>query len=107
VTTTHNHDPQSLHQLGAPPPKSSKSKGPLAAGLVMLACVAACTLPLLLAGGLAAGVSALFTDSDIVAPVILGATGAGAIWWWQRKKSAAKTAAASPGGGSCGCGGGC
>ena len=78
-------------------------KARVGVGLAMFACVAACTLPLLVTGGLVAGLGALFTDSKLLGPLVLGVTGVAALMWWQRRRAAATRTAA----GSCGCGGGC
>lgn len=63
--------------------------GRLAAGLAMLACVAACSLPLLVSGGIAAGVGALVTDSLVVAVVVLATSALAAAIWWRRRRDAA------------------
>jgi hypothetical protein len=108
VATTHDHEVTALPEIGRQPPRKPKrNKGSLAMALGMLVCVAACTLPLLLAGGLVAGVAAL-TDWDAVALIILIATGGGAVVWWQRKRAAAARGVAAGGPNGCGCGsGGC
>jgi hypothetical protein len=87
-----------------PQPKPRTSKGSLAAGLALLACVGACTLPLLLAGGLAAGLSALFNSWNVAAVMSLVATAGGVVVWRRRKQTTGRAATAT--GGSCGCGGG-
>lgn len=60
----------------------------------MLACVAACTAPLLLAGGLTAGLGGLLSGSEIVPGIILATTALGAHLWWLRKRRASVSGAA-------------
>ena len=109
MTTMHDHDHSPARtKIDGSAQTLKKGKGPLTVGLAMLACVVACAAPLLLAGGLTAGLGALFTGSEVLPVAILAATAAGAYFWWRRKKAAAKALAAGGAGGSCGCGsGGC
>jgi hypothetical protein len=91
------------HQIDiARSPKPRTGKGSLAAGLAVLACVAACTLPVLVTGGLAAGLGALFNNWNVAAAIILVATAGAAVIWRRRKQTASRAATAA--GGSCGCG---
>jgi predicted lipid-binding transport protein (Tim44 family) len=107
VPATHEQQTKPDHRIEIQPaPKPRTSKGLLAAGLAMLACLAACTLPLLLAGGLAAGLGALFNSWNVAAVMILVATAGGAVIWQRRKQTTSRAAAAT--GAICGCeGGGC
>lgn len=69
-------------------------KGRLAAGVALAACAAACAMPLVLAGGVSAGVGALFTDSDLLSVVLFAATAAVAFGWWRTKAAATRAASA-------------
>jgi hypothetical protein len=92
-----------VHEIDiAQSPKPTKGKGSLAAGLAMLTCVAACTLPVLLTGGLAAGLGALFNNWNVAAAIVLVATAGAAVIWRRRKQTT--TRAATTTSGSCGCG---
>ncbi|MEP7055051.1 MAG: hypothetical protein ABI912_07355 [Actinomycetota bacterium] len=76
-----------------------RNKARIAATLTAIACAAACAVPLLIAGGVTAGLGALFTDSDLLGPALLAATAAGGFVWWQRKRAGASKAAAAAGSG--------
>jgi hypothetical protein len=79
---------------------STAKKGVLAGVVLFVACAAACSLPLLLAGGAAISLGALFSGADSIAAVLVGITALiGALWWVRRRAQRA--------GGFCGCGDGC
>jgi hypothetical protein len=65
-------------------PKANKVG--IAAVFAAVACAVACAAPLLLAGGLFAGIGTLFTNARVVAPVILASTGA-AYFWLRRRRA--------------------
>jgi membrane protein implicated in regulation of membrane protease activity len=82
----------------------SAGKTGLLAGVVLfVACAAACSLPLLLAGGAAIGVGAFFSGTGALAGVLLGVTALmGALLWLSRRR--ARTVEDTGGcGRNCGC----
>ena len=83
------------------PGKVTAKKGLLAGLGVGLACVVACSLPLLLGAGVLAGASSLPAGAEVVGPLTLAAVAVGAGWWLLRRRRAAAD------GCGCGCGGGC
>ncbi len=90
------------HKLTTPAGRKTR-KGAFAGAAVVVACAVACSLPLIAAGGLAAGVGAFLAGSEAVAlgvVLLVAAVVSGAIWWRRRRAAAA----AADG---CGCGGGC
>lgn len=83
-------------------PSSRKDRTALAAVLAVLASVTACMLPLLLAGGVAAGLGAAFNEWDIWATVALAVTGIGVLIWWRRRNAVGAAAARGDAANSCG-----
>jgi mercuric ion transport protein len=80
---------------GPPGPRRKRNTSGIAAVIAAVVCAAVCAAPLLLAGGLTAGLGALFTDSDFLAPVILATTAGAALLWWRHRRVVAATAAES------------
>jgi hypothetical protein len=80
-------------------PSSIGRKGLLAAAVLFVGCAAACSLPLLLAGGVAIGAGALFSGAGTIAAALLFATAVIGVLLWRRRSQ-------NPGeacGGNCGC----
>jgi hypothetical protein len=85
-------------------PSFTGKKGLLAAAVLFVACAAACSLPLLLAGGAAIGAGAatgagLFSGAGTIAAALLFATAFIGVLLWRRRSQ-------NPGeacGGNCGC----
>jgi len=83
-------------------PSPAAKKGLLAGVVLFLACAAACSLPVLLAGGAAISAGALFSGADTVAVALLGTTAlTGALVWRLRRRRAQNTGHAC--GSNCGC----
>ena len=93
----------------------SKSKRPgllagLGAGAVMLACAAACAIPLVAAAGVAAGGGAIVAGAWPIAIGVLlftGALTAGLLWYRKSKRDRAAAIGTNGDGASCGCGENC
>lgn len=82
----------------------------LGAGAVMLACAAACAIPLVAAAGVAAGGGAIIAGAWPIAIGLLLFTGAltvGLLWYRKNKRAKAAAAATAGDGATCGCGGNC
>jgi fructose-1,6-bisphosphatase/inositol monophosphatase family enzyme len=88
VSATHEQRTGPILIEVQPSPNPRASRGSLVAGLAMFACVAACALPALLAGGLVAGVGALVKGWNVIAVVILVATAGGIVVRRRRKRTA-------------------
>lgn len=88
------------------PTSGAKKKGLLAGIGIAVACAVACSLPLIAAGGLAAGVGAFLAGGEAVAIGVVLVVGAlvGAALWVRRRGAAAASNTCYTG---CGCGGGC
>lgn len=95
---------------------SSVKRGGLVAGIgagaVMLACAAACAIPLVAAAGVAAGGGAIVLGAWPVALGVLlltGALTAGLLWYRKSKRArvAATGTEGDPDGASCACGANC
>jgi hypothetical protein len=98
-------------QLPTPTVTTSKAeKGGLVAGIgaaaVVLACAAACAIPLFAAVGVAGGGAALIAGAWPVAVGLLLLTAAGVaglLWYRKSKRARAAEAASCACGGACGC----
>lgn len=98
-------------QLPTPTVTASKAKkGGLVAGIgagaVMLACAAACAIPLFAALGVAGGGAALIAGAWPIAVGLLLLTAAGVVgllWYRKSKRARATEAASCACGGACGC----
>jgi len=94
-------------------PSKGKRRGILAGvgvGAVMLACAAACAIPLIAAAGVAAGGGAIIAGEWPIAIgllLITGAVTAGLLWYRKNKRARALAAGTDGDGASCGCGGNC
>ncbi len=102
ATTTH-HAHEDARKTGTP----NARKGALAGIGVVLACAIACSIPLIAAGGLVAGIGAFLTGGEAVALGVVAVVGAlvtTAIWVRRRRAAAV---AAAEGASACGCGGAC
>ena len=105
MSTTKQPTPTSTQDIGITSTRAHSAttakKGLLAGVVLFVACAAACSLPLLLAGGAAISFGALFSGADAIAAVLIGLTALiGALWWVHRRR-------AQQAGGTCGCGGSC
>jgi hypothetical protein len=95
------HDPASPHPGPAPITRPGRNRGVIAGALLFLACAAACSLPVLLAGGVALSAGAFFTAGEGIALTVLAANAvAGGLLWMRRRRSQARSS-------DCRCGGGC
>ncbi|WP_315092978.1 hypothetical protein [uncultured Cellulomonas sp.] len=80
----------------------AKKRGLLAGTGIAVACAVACSLPLIAAGGLAAGVGAFLAGGEAVAVGVVLAVGGlvGVAVWMRRRRAAAASTACDTG---CGC----
>lgn len=99
-------DTPTIHDHRAPSTKAPVKKGVLTGIGIAVACAVACSLPLIAAGGLAAGVGAFLAGGEAVALGVVAIVGVliGAALWVRRRRAAEATDACDTG---CGCGGGC
>jgi mercuric ion transport protein len=84
------------------PPRRSRITG----GLAVLACVACCALPLLVAAGVLTTAGAAIAEKTLYAVAAGLVAAALGMWWLHRRRSARRAAAAGAtgcGGGGCGC----
>jgi hypothetical protein len=84
---------------------SGRTRSVLAGIGIAVACAVACSLPLIAAGGLAAGVGAFLAGGEAIALGVVALVGVlvAAALWVRRRRAAAMTARDA----GCGCGGGC
>lgn len=104
MSTVHDHTPTpptAASTPNTPRPTSTAKRGVIAGALLFLACAAACSLPVLLAGGVAVSAGAFFTGGEGIAVAVLALSAVvGGLLWMRRRRAQAS-------GASCGCGGGC
>lgn len=79
-------------------------RGALATGAVLVACAVACSLPLLVGGGVLASVGAFAGGAQAAGLALLAAAALGAVWWVRRRRARSTESDTSS---SCGCGGAC
>ena len=101
--TTAHHAHQGTNKTVSP----TARKGALAGIGVVIACAIACSIPLIAAGGVVAGIGAFLAGGGAVALGIVAVVGAvvTAAVWVRRRRTAA--VAAADGASACGCGGAC
>lgn len=93
------------HHAKPTTPSGVTRKGVLAGIGIAVVCAVACALPLVVAGGLVAGIGAFLAGGEALAlgvVVVVGALVTAAIW--MRRRRAATATGCDTG---CGCGGGC
>jgi hypothetical protein len=69
-----------------------------------IACMLACSLPLLIGGGAAAAVGAFVSGAGLLAAILATVAADGALWWVVRRSRARADAASTASGSACGCG---
>jgi hypothetical protein len=67
-------------------PRTPTKRATRATWLATLASAAACALPLLFTGGLAAGVGALINGWIVVAVIAAAGVGGAGLWWRRRRR---------------------
>jgi mercuric ion transport protein len=96
----------------ATPAKTARTGG-IAAGAILLACAAACSLPLIIGAGALSGIGAFLAGGQIIGIVLIAVAVAATGWWFLRraakKRRTAHTAADAQAGEatSCDCGAAC
>jgi len=94
------------------PAKTARTGG-IAAAAILLACAAACSLPLIIGAGALSGIGAFLAGGPIIGIILIAVAAAATGWWFLRRaaktRRTAQAVATAPGdeATSCDCGGGC
>lgn len=94
-----------LEHRDTAPPAGAPGRATLAAVGFGVACVVACSLPLVIGGGAAAALGAFLSGAGPLAGVLATIAAGGAAWWLVRRRRARADAKAAVAATSCGCGG--
>ena len=97
------------------PAKTARTGG-IAAAVVLIACTAACSLPLIIGAGALSGIGAFLAGGPVIGIILIAVAVAATGWWFLRRAAkvrrtaqvnTAQAAADAPDGGasSCDCGG--
>jgi hypothetical protein len=94
VPTMQHQDTELANEPTNQQPRTPRQGASRVPWLATLASTAACALPLLLTGGLAAGVGALINVWVVVAVVVAAGVAGAGLLWRRRKQTAAREAVA-------------